>query len=679
MKRILYRSCLLLLAFIGWNGLWAQFPKGVLFSHSKVQPGLRLDGLRGIGVQFDLDLSTRISLGDTNGYTFALTAWLFTAEGRPVGALPDATTYFHADGRFRDSTHIRAGDGQVRLAQETIFLPYHALALDPGLHQLELRLRLRNLKTGVLMDESMAIPIQFEMPALRLFRAQLNELEVYETDRLGDTWDPVVFSPRELYPDIEWLLRRGQDRIHLSDRGKNTLKYPVDPEKDQTRVFALAEGDSVYLVVHDHDLLGSSDVIGQLGLAPWTLATEAGHAYRPSFGRVKEFAVTLFALPLPRLRIQNLKVEEGFRQNGISGILLRFNYYNGNLPNGMQIRLLPEFLNGNKRIQPLSIKVLSGPAVADGNQALELLRPLGDVEAFFPWYALGEGYADRLQLKAVLQLDGRKFGLGSYEVLLNNTQGPPMDLGFGQWKIVPDSLGHVMGMRFSCEYQLAQGYFEALPRARFSLRPAIVGPNGPLPVEAMRVLFPPNVALERGSLPISSDRDSAALDLFVPYHLLGHLDTGAQAFSVGYAGLMKIGDAEYPIGSRSVNTTLVLPNLLDVQFQVKEISVKQERWMVNGPNLQWRLMIGDNEVYGSRTVFDQKNARWKANELAKLHVHPDDWIRVEVMHITQSGEPRFLASWQGKISDLPTNGGKNGTLKPVGVKRILFRISDTEE
>jgi hypothetical protein len=679
MKRLSHIFILVFLLLTSGNALLAQFPKGSLFSHSKVQPGLRLDGLRGIGVQFDLDLSTRIAAHDSNGYSFALTAWLFTADGKPVGALPDDVLHFNPDGRFRDSTILRAGDGQVRLEQETMFLPYHALALDPGPQQLELRLRLRNLKTGILMDESMPIPLKFDMPALRLFRVQLDALEVYETDQHGDTWDPVIFSPRELYPDIEWLVRRGTERLHTSDRGKNSLKYTVDPDKDQSRVFALAEGDSIYLVVHDHDLLGSSDIIGQQGIAIWTMADEGGKAFKRNFGRTKDFAATLYAMPLPKLRIRDLQVEEGYRHNGISGCLVRFKYDNGTPPNGMQVRLLPEFTHVGKRIPPRSAQVLSGPAVADAAQVLDLLRPAGDVAVFFPWYALGEGYADALQLKAALRIDNRDFGLGSYSLPLSQTQGPPMDLGFGQWKIVPDSLGHVKGMRFSCEYYLAQGYFDALPKASFYLRPSFVGPHGPLAVEAMRVMYPPNVALDHGRLPISADRDSSSLDMFVPYHILGQLDSSAQPFSVGYAGLMRLGESEYPIGARSINTDIHLPDLLDVTLQVKEVSVKRERWMINGPNLQWRIMIGDHEAYASRVVYNQKNAHWKSNEAAPLHLHPEDWVRIEIMHMTHENTPRFLASWQGRVSDLPTGGGKNGSIKVQGIKHILFRIADTED
>lgn len=679
MKRLRHLLPLLLLALAGHTGLLAQLPKGEVFSRSKVQPGLRLDGLRGIGVQFDMDLSGRIAATDTNGYSFALTAWLYTRDGEAVSALPDATAHCTADGRFCDSTHIRAGDGLVHLEQETIFLPYHALALEPGPQQLELRLRLRSLKTGKLVDESMAIPLRFDMPPLRLFRVQLHALEVYETDYNGDTWDPVIFSPRELNPDIEWLLRRGQERINLSDRAKNTLHYPVDPEKDQSRVFALAEADSVYLIVHDHDLLGSSDIIGQQGLSPWTQTSEMASNFRRNFGRTKDFSATVHAMQMPKLRIQDLRVTEGHRQNGVSGCLLHFRYDNGILPAGMQVRLVPEFMHQSKRLLPSSLQVNSGPAVADATPALELLRPSGAVEVFFPWYALGEGYADALLMQAVLQVDGRSFGLGSYQLPLQATQGPPMDLGFGQWRIVPDSLNHVRGMRFSCTYHLAQGYFQALPKAGFALRPSLIGPNGPLPVEEMQVLFPPGIALENGCLPISADRDSADLDLFVPYHILGKLDTGAQEFSIGYAGLMRLGNSEYPIGARSVNTSLTVPDLLDLQFQVKEIGVKRERWMMNGPNLQWRLMIGPTEVYASRTLYNEKNAHWKANESAPLHVHPEDRIRIEVMHRDQQNVPRILAIWQGRIADLPTGGGKNGTLKPEGVKRILFRISGAED
>jgi hypothetical protein len=78
-------------------------------------------------------------------------------------------------------------------------------------------------------------------------------------------------------------------------------------------------------------------------------------------------------------------------------------------------------------------------------------------------------------------------------------------------------------------------------------------------------------------------------------------------------------------------------------------------------------------------LYNEKHAHWKANEAALLHVHPEDWIRIEVMHMTKQNEPRFLAAWQGRLVDLPTGGGKNGVLKPAGVKRILFRISKEGE
>lgn len=650
---------------------FAQAQRDRIFYQLETRPKVSQAGIQGASILFNVDLSSRISPRDTNGFTFSVTAWLYDAQGRPVSALPDADLYKAPDGRFRDSTIIRAGNGTVQLESEYLFLPYYAMALEPGPQPLSVRLSLRNLRSGNLVTETDLIPLQIQMPSVKLFSFQLQALEVYDTDGLGATWDPVVFSPRELYPDLEWLLRRGAERVHLSDRVKNRLDYTIDEVKDQTRVFSLAEGDSISLIVRDYDLLSSSDIIGTQQIVPWSAKHDA--TINTAFGRVKKASYVLRETVIPKVQVTELTADEGYRERGISGVRLRFHFDLGQLSKGGQIQLVPEFLWGGKAYAPRFMRIKAGPALPGTNLALSLVRPNGDVEVFFPWYALPEGKAEGLRLNAVMLVEGKSFALSTQQVLLSKSRELPEDFEFGQLSIAHDSMDHIMGLRISCAYRISSLYLTELANTSLSLKPSIIAPNGPLPVESMQLRAPAGVSLYQGALPITADRDTGSFDLFVPYHLLSGLK-GPQVFSINYAGMLRYQGVDYPIGARATETVVDLPEIHPHRFQIKEVAAKREKWMLTDPNIAWRVMIGNHQCYTSRVIYAQKNPRWKGNESVLLYAHPQDEVRIEILHMTHENQARILSLWKGPLSSLPTGGGKSGNLKLPGVKRVLFRI-----
>ena len=106
--------------------------------------------------------------------------------------------------------------------------------------------------------------------------------------------------------------------------------------------------------------------------------------------------------------------------------------------------------------------------------------------------------------------------------------------------------------------------------------------------------------------------------------------------------------------------------------------------MITNPNLQWRVLIGKEEMTLSSVRYNSRNARWSATDQAELVVSDKDRIRVEVRHIGMEGAPRVLGVWEGFVYELPMEGKGLTKLRMESpdrngggsVKRVMISVEE---
>ncbi|MEM7039543.1 MAG: hypothetical protein AAF570_21390, partial [Bacteroidota bacterium] len=525
----------------------------------------------------------------------------------------------------RDSVRVFHGRQQIAWRDETLFIPYYAIAVGEGRHKLQLELHVRDLKTGRVVGKSDPLPFAFEKPEVQLFQVRLQDIYTEETDDSGETWDYQFLNPREIQPDIRWGIKRGDELVFQSDRQKNSTHYEGDPEEDVTPHFSLSEGDHVTIFVYDFDMISFSDRIGTLSLDPWAPDAVLSRMEKYTFGRVKEAVFAMEALNKPSLDITRFDLIEGVRENGVMGMRLKFDYKIQRRLEDSKYLVHMEQIWGDVHIVPSFARVLRGPAVMDEEDEVELLHNEGQVEVFVPQYGLlhtaQEGSAPLMRLIAKVQLGDRNFDLGHRQQQIMRPLRAIEDLEFGQCKVSQQVHRGVHGVQISFEYRLSDQYFDDLDRSRFALRPKIKTNFGPAALADMDLLSKHELNKEATEIALYPDNDSGVVDLFMPYYLLppDHKSMDIRVEVDGLMVLRKDAATRKYIGKfDGPQVSLELPEIRMRHFAVREIQARKERWMITNPNLQWRVLLGDQVMNASRIAYNSRRSRWTAEEQMEL-------------------------------------------------------------
>ena len=673
MRRFINISLLLLscgLTAWGQSGGRPSSPfEKVNFSHN-----VWMKGVQGIRVDFHIDLAKH-NIPDSLG-SLSVVAVLEDKSHHVLMAAPDALKYQGVAGNFRDSLAL-PNFGGLQMDSH-VFFPYHALPLAPGTHERNLLLSLCKRSNGHPVIQSEPFPFQITMPRRRIYRLQLNDLEVFDTDYNGETWDIPLLSPREIHPELEWAIKRGGKEIYRSPRGRNMLRMLGSEMPTSTPFFCLAEGDSLDLVVEDFDLLSFSDRIGAMTFSPASNASGQGSKLEGGFGRVKHASFDLQESILPKIQASEIKVDPNFQYEGVTGLWVHMQYAADPYPGDGMLRLA---LQSN----PIAIgwegktylaqfaRMVEGPALFQQAGYLELHAPVGELKFFIPWYGLPFA-AEQLRFNVEVQLpDGNSYPVDRFAFAYSSPKEGLSDFEFGQQRISTDSLMGVQGFLVEMEYQVPDAYYRDLPKSKVKLTTSVLGPAGPIPGDWMMTRKAGGTwARATDPIEIPQAAQKGKQEYFLPAWVLGQ--SGKSELRLGHSALLVEAGKESILGASANELVLDVPEIQTYEFQVKEVFMKKDLVPEPAMGIWWRVQMGGNVLYRSRVDRADTHVAWKADEEVRLHLCPNDRFTFEIIRRNKSGVDQSLCSWTGRAKDLPVSQGKSGVLKLAPLKRIGFRI-----
>ncbi|MEM0996338.1 MAG: hypothetical protein AAGN35_04630 [Bacteroidota bacterium] len=651
--------------------------QSVTVTDFQLTDGDSLDGVSGVRIAFDLKMKYRGAqlLGDAeSSLPYDVIAYLIDATDIAVPAAPDASDYQNASGEFRDSLRISLSKTRNDFKGRSMFLPYYALGLLPGQRRLRIRLVVVDGRNGETVGDWESESFFLAMPPVKRFRLDLKGIIVSDKDPRQDSWDYYFLNKREILPDVRWTIFRGKKILFRSERQKNTTVYEGDPEKDRTGWFSLAEGDRIDFYVHDFDLITFSDVIGDTTLSPWTSA--GSEVQELAFGQVTRARFVLQGLEEPKLKLTRFEVQEGHREAGVTGIRVRFNYALDYDILGIRFLVKLNERFGEEVRVPRFARVIAGPVALREGATFELTGNEGAVTLFLPHYGLDPDpkRAVLLRLSGEWQLDGQQFDLMHRDRELLDKARPVQDLVFGQWKGEEVIRGGIAGLRFTAQYELADRYLTELDSASVRLFPRMETQNGPVPPGYLQHIAPENAQWENDALRITSEVDTAALELFFPYYMLP-TDLPNLQLKLAYTAILAWEGREVPLGEFKLEQQMSIPPRMKMKLRVAAVGAKKERRIFSDPGLEWRVYLGNTEKYRSRTIPHAKSTvAWRPDEAVDLLLSEKDLIRIEVYRIPGNGDPFRIGVWEGTSVDFPEARKGLRTLEVEGLKKLSVVI-----
>lgn len=661
------------------NTLAVSVKQSAEFKNAVALPDQVKDGLHGIAFKFDLSFAHEgklIFVKPESYRDYAVFCWLSDREGKLVPASTDAISYQGPNGHCRDSLMIRLGNSGKEFKDETMFIPYHAIALDEGERSLNYKLVVMEIKSGKILAESEVLNFAFNKPKTQLVRVGVQRILADSIDVDGEPWDFKFLNPRDIGPDMYWTLRRGKNTLLKSEKQRNQITY-IGGADDISSWCQISEGDLLYLSVLDFDLLGYSDQVGALELDVASDKVINHGVNEFYFGAVKSARIKVDAVDFNRIKIKELEINEAATDRGVSGIKVKLRYEIGEQIKDAQPILSLDFLSGTTIASPRMVRVVKGPAVPLGENSVELTGAVGDLELFLPHYAipgeLPEGKTPLLLVTPGLMIGEQFLDFQRLSRQVIRPANPIQDLQFGQWKFSSTTQEGAGGLKVSLDYQFPGAYLEDLPKAKFFLTPQFGGTYGEIALEDFDILGPNAKYWRKNRLELTEGNRNGTLEMFIPFHRLKTAEKEGSLSAV-YTCTMKEGDAVTNLGETSRQAVAEIPGLKILHFSVKETAAKKEHWMITDPNLFWVLIVGEDEVFRSPVVYNRKEAKWNDNIEAKIVATANDKVELRILHEGVSDEEdRVIETWKGGAELIP-NKPKGAThLHTETLKRLIVR------
>lgn len=247
--------------------------------------------VRGIEISFELEYMAGKGLFKSD----KLVMHLLDPSGLEVAARGPGEAYRDSKGYLvREYEVATPGRGESAITQISLFIPYYAIKLLGGTHELTPRLALGKL----LGSNTKPVPVEFdgpetftlEMPRMYRIRFRVSDLSVSPRNLDEQGWDGgglVVSNPDNDFPDLEFTLTYKsigtEDRFYTSDEIENsvTVRYA-----EPVPMFYIGEYDKVYLEVWDADGIAKADRIGGILLTKADIETIYNDGDELSFEKV---------------------------------------------------------------------------------------------------------------------------------------------------------------------------------------------------------------------------------------------------------------------------------------------------------------------------------------------------------------------------------------------------------
>lgn len=178
---------------------------------------------------------------------------VFRDEGGNVVWKPEKL-HRHNGGNNRLSYALTAFKDEGPASLE-FFIPFYELNLPPGAARLQYSIFASDKYRNHRFPELSKGGLVTDAPKLRTYEVHLTNLNMKDSD-----YDTEVAPFGSRLPDLQWSLKVGSDRIHVSSKRKNSLTAPTG----EVRV-RVAEGDSMSIVLYDIDsgFFNASDFLGR--------------------------------------------------------------------------------------------------------------------------------------------------------------------------------------------------------------------------------------------------------------------------------------------------------------------------------------------------------------------------------------------------------------------------------
>ncbi len=668
-----------MIAFALGSHTYAQVTvtSGPIFKDIEVLADQTNDGLKGVALRFKLHFPE--PLPSTIAAAYYIECVVTDEFGYPIQATAGAVGYAYRNGDCRDSVSLQASNAEGNLDGHTMFVPYVAMAIDPGPSRIQLQLRLWDQARRQMLVQSAPMDLRFEKPTMQLYRMRVARIESYNTDADDETWDYKFLNARDIYPELIWSLRRGNRNVFESPKQKNDTIYE-GTSADISPWIWLSQGDRIHYYVHDFDLLGFSDLVGSLVIDVWQPGFLSGKTSELRFERVREARVTQEAILAPKVAITGYEIIEQDQIAGVTGTRVRLQYAIQNSLPGARYFMGLKLQDTLKAVAPTRLQVIGSGAVPAGNGVVELLAQQSSLELFIPHF----GWPDpllgnfRLLLEAGMLLDGQPMVLTRLHRQYIAAASPVADMGYGQWKVgVEDQAGRG-GLRISLDYALPAGYLVDAASIKINLVPQFVASWGEIDNTLLEVIDAEASTWQGRSLNLDGQHAQGTLDLFLPFDKCPP-GGGAMNFEATYRTVLQLDDHEASLGIVKKVAQVDMPLLRELHLGLREASVARRQWILSHPSMYWELRCGEKLLLKSKVIAAQRNARWTDDAVHKWVAAPSDRIELRVYHQGTQGEAdRLLEMWTGQLSELPGKEKGNVRLPTTSLKKMLLHLEYVE-
>ena len=201
----------------GSQGLFGALPEDSFqeaeFRKIKIQPDIRRKEVIGIDVNFDLsfrysDAALKRAQPESGPFDYDLVCELLNPNGVPINATHDAAKWRDPSGHVHTNQTIRLQNDRTDYKKRHFFLPYYAPSLPAGLHNVRVRIAIRDVKTKKILVEHSTGILQIHKPPVKLYRIRMKEVEVSELDQNKENWDYFFLTETEGLPDLKWEVQR---------------------------------------------------------------------------------------------------------------------------------------------------------------------------------------------------------------------------------------------------------------------------------------------------------------------------------------------------------------------------------------------------------------------------------------------------------------------------------------
>jgi hypothetical protein len=645
----------------------------VSFTQVTILPDIVRQGLNGMGIVYQVRFAApgpEVTVSGTQSPS-TLLCRLLDENGLPISVTTGVPRYT-CRGACGYALTLGSKDLEAARQGDTLFIPYYAVDMDPGRQRIQATLRLENHADQALLGTGRSDMALITKPATRLVRLELEQIVTTIANAAGETWDYKLFSDKEIYPELQWMLRLGADPLFEGEKQKNDTTY-LGNDADRTPWFFISQGDKIQLQVIDFDLLGSSDQIGQTEIDIDRNTYAAGVTYDFSFGQVRNARLKIDAIVPPRVTITDFEVIEDDRELGVSGLRLRMDYTQEQRNRNCEFQLGLAVRTADAEMHLPCPRIVGPGAVRGDSGQVVLTASTSSLNLFIPHYDLRHLDPDargRIRMDLVTQLDGQRLVVGHVERPLLEGNPKANDLLFGQWKVGAHDREGEGGIRFSIDYEVPEGYFRDAHVGKLSFVPDLDAPWGHVANEDFVALGVEGTDWQDSLLLLKPQNRKGTLDLFLPYHHCG-LSAGKAHFAMEYRSALDLEGERVSLGNRGFDMDLELPALLEWEFAVREATVRRRQWLLSDPSLYWVLKIGQTEVFRAPVQASKRSARWPDIH-ATLVVAETDQIVLQVLHKGEAGEAdRLVEEWKTPVKDLPNKPKSSTRVKCPALQRLM--------